>query len=85
MISITLYSRPGCHLCEEMKSVVSRVARLMPITLAEVDISSDPELERQYGIEVPVLFVDGRKAAKYRIAEDELIRILAARFISPSR
>ena len=79
MISITLYSRPGCHLCEEMKSVVSRVARLMPITLAEVDISSDPELERQYGIEIPVLFVDGRKAAKYRIAEDELMRIVAGR------
>jgi len=79
VISITLYSRPGCHLCEEMKSVVSLVARLMPITLAEVDISSDPELERQYGIEIPVLFVDGRKAAKYRIAEDELMRIVAGR------
>ena len=85
MISITLYSRPGCHLCEEMKSVVSRVAALMPIALAEVDISSDPDLERQYGGEIPVLFVDGRKAAKYRIGEDELIRILAGRSISPSR
>ena len=78
MIVLTLYSRPGCHLCDEMKAVVQRVARASaaPITIDEIDISTDPALEGRYGVEIPVLLVDGRKVAKYRIAEDALRRIL---------
>ena len=64
-----------------MKAVVQRVAPSAPaeITIEEVDISTDSELEARYSLEIPVLLVDGRKAAKYRIAEDELLRVLAAR------
>jgi hypothetical protein len=62
-----------------MKSVVDRVARAVPLRLEIVDISADPELEAAYGSEVPVLLVNGRKTAKYRISEDELRRILSAR------
>jgi thiol-disulfide isomerase/thioredoxin len=81
VIILTLYSRPGCHLCDEMKAVVQRVARAaaVPITIDEIDISTDPALEGRYGVEIPVLLVDGKKAAKYRISEGELMRILAAR------
>lgn len=79
MIAITIYSRPGCHLCDEMKALVTRVGRDLPLQLTEVDISSDAELEERYGLEIPVLFVEGRKAAKYRIAEAELRRMLAGR------
>ena len=81
MIVLTLYSRPGCHLCDEMKAVVQRVARAaeVPITIEEIDISTDPDLEARYGVEIPVLLVDGRKAAKYRVTEQEVMRILAAR------
>ena len=79
MISLTLYSRPGCHLCDEMKAVVQHVARTVPLELKEIDISSDPALEAEYGLEIPVLLVDGKKAAKYRIAEDALVRILTSR------
>ena len=79
MIRLTIYSRPGCHLCEEMKAVVTRVARRVPLDLEEVDISGDRELEARYGLEIPVLMVDGRKAAKYRIDEDQLLRVLNAR------
>ena len=82
MIAITIYSRPGCHLCDEMKAVVQRVARSMPlrpVTVVEIDISTDAALAERYGLESPVLLVDGRKAAKYRIAEDELVRVLAGR------
>ena len=79
MISAVLYSRPGCHLCDEMKEVVERVARRVPVALAEIDISTDPDLEARYGVEIPVLMVDGRKAAKYRVTEDELMRIVTAR------
>jgi glutaredoxin len=76
---VTIYSRPGCHLCDEMKAVVARVARTLPLRIEEIDISTDPALEARYGREIPVLMVEGRKAAKYRIAEEELRRVLTSR------
>ncbi len=79
MIALTIYSRPGCHLCDEMKAVVQTVARSIPLSLEEVDISTDPALEARYGLEIPVLLVDGRKAAKYRIGEAQLRQLLAGR------
>jgi len=78
MIALTLYSRPGCHLCDDMKAVVERVARTStPVpTIEVIDISSDPELEALYGLEIPVLLVNGKKAAKYRVTEEGLRRML---------
>ncbi len=78
MIVLTVYSRPGCHLCDEMKSVVQAVVRTerTPIQVEEIDISTDPELEERFGLEIPVLLVDGRKVAKYRIDEQVLKRIV---------
>jgi thiol-disulfide isomerase/thioredoxin len=80
VIALTLYSRPGCHLCDEMKLVVQRVARSAPepVAIEVVDISTDPDLETRYGLEIPVLLVNGKKAAKYRVTEEELTRILSA-------
>jgi thiol-disulfide isomerase/thioredoxin len=81
VIVLTLYSRPGCHLCDEMKAVVQRVldAAAVRAAVEEVDISTDPDLEARYGLEIPVLLVDGKKAAKYRVTEGELTRILLDR------
>ena len=81
MTALTIYSRPGCHLCDEMKAVVRRVvaSTVAPIAIEEIDISTDPDLEARYGVEIPVLLVDGKKAAKYRITEGELTRIVRAR------
>jgi len=79
VIALTLYSRPGCHLCDEMKAVVKRVAQSVPLQLEEIDISTSRELEDRYGLEIPVLLVDGKKAAKYRIGEEDLRRVLAGR------
>ena len=79
MFALTIYSRPGCHLCDEMKAVVKRVAQSIPLQLEEIDISTSPELEERFGLEIPVLFVEGKKAAKYRVGEEELRRILARR------
>jgi hypothetical protein len=82
VIVLTLYSRPGCHLCDEMKAVVQRVigAAAVPATVEEIDISTDADLEERYGLEIPVLLIDGKKAAKYRVTEGELTRLLAARY-----
>ena len=79
VIHVVIYSRPGCHLCDEMKALVARTARSNSITVEEIDISTDPDLEKRYGLEIPVLMIDGKKIAKYRIGEDELKRALAAR------
>ena len=75
-ISVVLYSKPGCHLCDEMKALLERVSRRTTLTVEEVDISADAELERVYGMEIPVLMIAGRKAAKHRITEAELLRKL---------
>ena len=79
VITLTLYSRPGCHLCDEMKAVINRVAQSNPLQLEEIDISGSRDLEERYGLEIPVLMVEGKKAAKYRIGEEELRRVLAGR------
>ena len=79
MINLTIYSRPGCHLCEVMKAVVERVGHAIPVTLEELDISGDPELESRYGLEIPVLMIEGTKVAKYRVSEEELKRMLIGR------
>ena len=77
-VALTLYSRPGCHLCEEMKEIVAPIAHELGCTVNEVDISEDPDLEARYGVEIPVLLVNGRKAFKYRLTARELRRRLEA-------
>ena len=81
VIVLTLYSRPGCHLCDEMKANVQRAVRGAgaPVTIDEIDISTDPVLEARYGVDIPVLLLDGRKVAKYRVTEGELTRLLRDR------
>jgi glutaredoxin len=78
-VRLTIYSRPGCHLCEEMKAVVERVRREHPFELTEVDISGNPDLELRYGQEIPVLELDGKKVVKYRLDEPALVRMIRAR------
>ena len=80
-MTLTIYSRPGCHLCDDMKAVVKQVVRDVDgsASINEVDISTDPALEALYGLEIPVLMIDGKKAAKYRVTEDALKRMLAGR------
>ena len=79
MIQVVIYSRPECHLCDDMKKIVTRVSASFPTAVEEIDISSDERLEGVYGLEIPVLVVDGKKVAKYRITDGELRRILAER------
>ena len=76
---LVLYSKPGCHLCDEMKHVLDRVRARTPFTLRVVDISLDPDLLARYGMEIPVLEIDGRKVAKFRITERELEDTLVRR------
>ncbi len=80
---LTIYSKPGCHLCDDMKALVHRVlaahANSHAMTLDEIDISTDPALLDRYGLEIPVLMIDGTKVAKYRVSEEELVQMLKGR------
>ena len=80
---LTIYSKPGCHLCDEMKALVRRIIAQRSsdhaIALEEIDISSDSALLDRYGLEIPVLLIDGKKVAKYRVSETELTQMVEAR------
>ncbi len=76
---LTLYSKPGCHLCDDMKQVIEAVAMRVPLTLDVVDISTDRTLVDRYGLEIPVLLIEGKKAAKHRLTERELEQKLRGR------
>ncbi len=74
--SLTLYSRPGCCLCDDMKAIVAEVQADTAFTVTEIDISAQPELEARFGQDIPVLFINGRKAFKYRVTAGALRRRL---------
>jgi glutaredoxin len=74
---LTLYSRRDCCLCVEMKTVISQVAETIALALTEVDIDGSVELEEKFGTEVPVLFIDERKAFKYRVTASDLTKKLS--------
>jgi hypothetical protein len=76
---LLLYTRKDCGLCEEMKQVVQQVAGAYPLTIREIDIDQSVELQETYGNEVPVLFIDGRKAFRYRVRRNELEKRLKKR------
>lgn len=76
MIRLTLYTRPGCHLCDTMKNVVGEVAREEPVTLREVDVTGDAGLERRFGTEVPVLAHGERIVARVRTTRAALLESL---------
>ena len=77
-MQLTLYTRPGCHLCEEMKAVIRRVQGQAACELAEVDVSLDETLLRRYGHHVPVLLADGVEVARTRTGVAALLRALAS-------
>ncbi len=69
---LTLYTRRDCCLCEEMRQVIRQAKREFSLEVEEIDVDSAPDLRQQYGEEVPVLFINGRKAFKYRAALRDL-------------
>jgi glutaredoxin len=75
---VVLYSRKGCHLCEIVKESLKKLHKRGGFTWSEVDVDSDTELRRQYNDQVPVVFINGRKAFKYRMDEQEFLRKLAS-------
>jgi glutaredoxin len=74
---ITLLTRAGCHLCDDARGAVGRIAGEVGVPVAEQDVDADPALRAQYGDFVPVILVDGREHGYWRVEEDRLRSALA--------
>jgi glutaredoxin len=70
---VTLYGKPGCHLCDDARVVVERVRAEHPFELREVDVSLDPVLFREYGERIPVLELDGEELFVFHVDEGVLM------------
>ena len=79
MPRVTLYTRAGCHLCDEARKVLDAARARAEFELETLDVDADPELRRLYDVEVPVIAIDGVKAFKYRLTEDEFLKKLRTR------
>jgi glutaredoxin len=66
-LEITVYSRPGCHLCEEAKAAIAPLLSEFGAAVREIDISNDATLEQRFGCEIPVIYIGRKKAAKHRV------------------
>jgi glutaredoxin len=75
---VVVYSRKGCHLCEIVKETLTKLHQRGGFTWHEIDVDNDQELRRMYSDEVPVVFIDGHKAFKYHMPEQDFLRRLAS-------
>ena len=73
---VTLYSKPGCHLCEEALALLLQLRRRYPMEIMEVDITRDAALYRAYDIRIPVIVIDGERELDAPIEEAVLRRAL---------
>jgi glutaredoxin len=71
---VTLYSRPGCHLCDDARAALLRVRRDAPFELEEIDISADDVLHARYLERIPVVALDGEEIFEYFVDEHALMR-----------
>ena len=76
MIEVTIYSKPGCHLCDVAKDVLMNALRVEPFVLREINIEEDAEAWEAYKESIPVIFVAGKKAFKFRVGEGEFLERL---------
>jgi len=76
---VTLYTRAGCHLCDEAKQAIAAAGARAEFDYREIDIDGDPALRSRYNEEVPVVAINGVKAFKYHVETKELLKKLEAR------
>ena len=80
-VEVIIYSREGCHLCDIAAGVIDEAARAqrLAIDVKVIDIDGDPNLRELYDQEVPVVFVGGKKAFKYRVDPDRFVELVRRR------
>jgi glutaredoxin len=75
-LEVTLYSRPGCHLCDEAKAIIKPLLTEFGATLREVNIDEHPEIAERYSSDIPVIFLGAHKAVKHRVDPQQFRRQL---------
>ncbi len=73
---VILYGKKECCLCDEAMEILQKVQMSLPFELEKRDISDDRELLEKFGLKIPVIFVDGVEAFKYRVSENRLRALL---------
>lgn len=76
MHTVTIYSKPDCHLCERAKQVIARCRQKVDFALEEVDISQSSELFERYRDDIPVILLDGSEIARHFVRERKLLERL---------
>jgi glutaredoxin len=76
-IVVSLYTRPDCHLCDDAKSILVPLLAEFGASLREINIDTDARLTEQFGYDIPVIFINHRKAAKHRVDPQQFRRQLA--------
>ena len=76
MALITIYSKPGCHLCDRAKEVIDRCRAKAEFAIEVVDISQNPELLQRYRDDIPVILLDGNEIARHFVRERKLLELL---------
>ena len=74
--TVLIYTRPGCHLCDEAKTAIGASGCNDEFSLDEVNIDEDPALRERYGYDIPVIFINGVKVFKHRVDPPEFKRKL---------
>jgi glutaredoxin len=73
-VQVTIYSRPGCHLCDVAKEVMRGAEGAEYCVLTEVNIDADPALQEKYKYDIPVIVIEGQEAFRYRVDPKEFSR-----------
>jgi glutaredoxin len=73
---VTLYSKAGCHLCDEAKAAIAPLLREFRATLREIDIEGDATLMQRFDCDIPVIYIGRKKAAKHRVNLEQFRRQL---------
>jgi hypothetical protein len=77
-IIIEIFSKPDCHLCDEVKLEIAKMESLFALDIREINIMEHADLYEKYKLEIPVIHINGRKAFKYRVEEQQLLKRLAS-------
>ena len=77
--NVVIYSRPGCHLCDEAKQIITAAGCAEDYTLAEIDIESDQDLLRRYKNDIPVITINGVEMFRHRLTAEQFRSAIARR------
>lgn len=77
-IRVEIYSRPGCHLCDQARAAIEEVRGIYAMTFRTINVETSTDLENRYGTDIPVVFLNGEEAFRHRVDRTELERKLKA-------